>query len=76
MNVPLDLTMPEVLLRANSRIADLELELARARPYVVACASELHVQPEGKEAFRLVLASIDRALHGTIYSFTPHGPHR
>lgn len=65
--------MSDALIKANARIADLELELARARPYVVACASESHVPPEGKEAFRLVLAAIDRALHGTIYSFSPNG---
>lgn len=73
MNAHAPMTNP--LVAANAQIADLELLLAMARPFV-ASAVERALDERFLEISRSLLSRIDRELDGTIHSFTPNGAHR
>jgi hypothetical protein len=57
---------------AQAKIAELELTLAMARPFI-----ESRVQEFGpSRVCQDMLARIDKALDGSIHSFTPNGEQR
>lgn len=58
------------LIVARARVADLELALAQARPFVKASADRDEMRA------RQALASIDQRLAGTLHSFTANGARR